>query len=76
MSFIYLTLLPVQGIFYEDKAMPTMLHFCQFYLAGDMAFGKRRVTPHNLFTCEGNYICVYVYMCICVYVYIYIYIDI
>merc|ERR1711998_283891 len=27
---------------------------CQFYLVGDMAFGKRRVTSHNLFSCEAG----------------------
>ena len=31
--------------------MPTVVHYCQFYLAGEMVFGKRRV-PHDIFSCE------------------------
>ena len=40
------------GIFYPGKPMPTVVHYCQFFIAGEMAFGKRRV-PHDIFTCES-----------------------
>ncbi len=40
------------GIFYKGKPLPTVVHYCQFFIAGEMAFGKRRV-PHDIFTCES-----------------------
>lgn len=44
---------PVNGIFFPGAPLPTFLHYCQFFLAGDMAFGKRRV-PHEIFTCASG----------------------
>ena len=40
------------GIFYPGELMPTVLHYCQTYRAGDISFMKRRV-PHDIFTCES-----------------------
>ena len=40
------------GIFYQGKPLPTVVHYCQFFIAGEMAFGKRRV-PHDIFTCDS-----------------------
>lgn len=44
---------PVNGIYYPDLPMPTMVHFCQGYRAGPIGFAKRQV-PKNIFSCEQN----------------------
>ena len=40
------------GIFFPGKSLPTVMHFCQFFRAGEFGFQKRRV-PKNIFTCES-----------------------
>ena len=41
------------GIFYPGvKLMPSLMHYCQGYHAGDFGIMKRRV-PKNIFTCES-----------------------
>jgi hypothetical protein len=37
--------------FYPDKKMPTFLHYCQFFRAGEIGFQKRRVRK-ELFECH------------------------
>jgi len=41
------------GEFFPGRKVPTVVHYCQFFRAGDYGFQKRRV-PKNVFTCEGN----------------------
>jgi len=43
---------PVQGIYHPASPLPVLLHFCQFYRAGDISFQKRRL-PHNSFSCDA-----------------------
>lgn len=43
---------PVNGIFLPDKPLPTVMHFCQFYRAGEIGFGKRKL-PRDIFSCES-----------------------
>jgi hypothetical protein len=43
----------VEGIFQEGKPLPTVLHYCQGFKAGMLAFFKRQVTKHNIFSCES-----------------------
>ena len=40
------------GIYYPNKPLPTFLHYCQFFRAGEYGFQKRRV-PKSLFKCDG-----------------------
>jgi hypothetical protein len=42
---------PENGIYYGDKPMPTLVHYCQGYSFGDFVFQKRRVA-HDIFSCE------------------------
>lgn len=42
---------PEYGIYYEDKPMPTLVHYCQGYSFGDFVFQKRRVA-HDIFSCN------------------------
>jgi len=44
---------PVNGIYFPDLPMPTMVHFCQGYRAGPLGFAKRQV-PKNIFSCEQS----------------------
>lgn len=37
----------------NGPSLPTVLHYCQRYLAADHIFAKRKV-PHDLFSCEGQ----------------------
>jgi peptidyl serine alpha-galactosyltransferase len=39
------------GEYYPNLPIPTVVHFCQTFRAGDYAFTKRRV-PKNIFSCE------------------------
>ena len=39
------------GIYYPGQNLPTVMHFCQFFRAGDFGFQKRRV-PKDIFTCD------------------------
>ena len=34
--------------------LPTFLHYCQFFRAGEIGFQKRRVTSMNVFTWESD----------------------
>jgi hypothetical protein len=43
---------PITGIYYPGKPLPTFLHHCQFFRAGEYGFQKRRV-PKSLFKCDG-----------------------
>lgn len=43
---------PVDGIFYKDRAFPTVIHYCQAYSIGEFFFSKRRV-KENIFSCEA-----------------------
>ena len=40
------------GIYYPGQNLPTVLHFCQFFRAGDFGFQKRRV-PKDIFSCTS-----------------------
>lgn len=40
-----------KGIFYPDKQLPTVLHFCQFFRAGELGFQKRRIRK-QIFDCD------------------------
>ena len=42
---------PVDGVFYPGKPLPNVLHFCQFFRAGELGFQKRRVSI-SLFNCQ------------------------
>lgn len=42
---------PVQGVYYPDKPMPTLLHYCQFFRAGEIGFQKRRIRG-EIFKCD------------------------
>jgi len=42
---------PTNGVFYPDHAMPSVLHYCQFYRAGEFGFQKRRIKK-DLFSCD------------------------
>jgi len=39
------------GLFFPDETMPSVLHFCQFYRAGELGFQKRRIRK-ELFACD------------------------
>jgi len=43
------------GIFFPNAGqnVPTVMHFCQFYRAGDLGFQKRRV-PKDIFSCDQD----------------------
>lgn len=43
---------PTNGIYQDGRPLPTVVHFCQSYRAGDLGFQKRRV-PKDIFTCES-----------------------
>ena len=40
-----------QGIFFPGKPLPTVMHYCQFFRAGELGFQKRRV-PKKIFSCD------------------------
>jgi hypothetical protein len=40
------------GIYFPGQNLPTVLHFCQFFRAGELGFQKRRV-PKDIFTCAS-----------------------
>ena len=40
------------GTYYDGLPMPTVVHYCQNFRAGELGFQKRRV-PHNIFSCES-----------------------
>ena len=42
---------PVDGVFYPGFILPSVLHFCQFFRAGEFGFQKRRIKK-NLFDCD------------------------
>jgi len=39
-------------LFFPNVNLPTVLHYCQFFRAGNYGFQKRRI-PSSLFTCES-----------------------
>ena len=41
----------VNGVYYPGKTLPAVLHFCQFYRAGEIGFQKRRIKK-ELFSCD------------------------
>mmetsp|Transcript_26662 Transcript_26662/g.25531 ORF Transcript_26662/g.25531 Transcript_26662/m.25531 type:complete len:485 (+) Transcript_26662:154-1608(+) len=43
---------PVNGIYFPGTPLPTLIHYCQNYRAGNIGFAKRQV-PKNIFTCES-----------------------
>ncbi len=43
---------PVDGIFYADQPLPTLVHYCQIYAVGGIGFSKRQV-PTNIFSCKA-----------------------
>ena len=42
---------PINGIFYPNKPLPNVLHYCQFYRSGEIGFQKRRVRK-SIFDCD------------------------
>ena len=42
-----------EGIYFAGKLVPTVLHYCQSYAAGDIGILKRRV-PRDLFRCDAK----------------------
>ncbi len=42
---------PIDGVLYPTNVMPSVLHYCQFYRAGEMGFQKRRIKK-ELFSCD------------------------
>jgi peptidyl serine alpha-galactosyltransferase len=36
---------PVNGVYQPEKLLPTLLHYCQNFRAGDVGFAKRQVRP-------------------------------
>lgn len=42
---------PVNGVYYPNNNMPSVLHFCQFYRAGEIGFQKRRIKK-QMFECD------------------------
>jgi len=42
---------PVNNIFYPNKILPNVLHFCQFFRVGEYGFQKRRIKT-NFFDCD------------------------
>lgn len=44
---------PINGIYYPDKPLPTFLHYCQTFRAGELGFWKREV-DRGIFSCEAN----------------------
>ncbi|KAJ1434200.1 hypothetical protein B484DRAFT_394152 [Ochromonadaceae sp. CCMP2298] len=43
---------PTEGIYYPDLQMPSVVHFCQFFRAGELGFQKRRIKK-ALFDCDA-----------------------
>ena len=43
---------PVNGIFLPGTPLPTVVHYCQNFRAGDLSFAKRQVHRKNIFTCD------------------------
>lgn len=43
---------PINGVFYPEHPMPTVVHYCQSYRAGEIGFMKR-TAPRNMFSCES-----------------------
>eukprot|EP01038_Epipyxis_sp_PR26KG_P011460 gene11460-15352_t len=43
---------PINGIYYENRPMPTFLHHCQFFRAGELGFQKRRLKK-EIFSCDS-----------------------
>lgn len=41
----------VDNVYYPDRNVPTVAHFCQTYRVGEFIFTKRRV-PKNIFDCD------------------------
>lgn len=46
--------LPVNGIFFPNEALPTVVHFCQTYRSGKMGWAKRRPQLLDIFSCENG----------------------
>jgi len=44
---------PVEGVYYPDHLLPNILHYCQFYRAGEIGFQKRRIKK-TLFECDSS----------------------
>lgn len=42
---------PIDGIFYPDKPLPNVMHYCQFFRAGELGFQKRRLKK-EIFNCD------------------------
>ena len=42
-----------QRRFYPEKPLPTLLHMCQFFRAGELGFHKKRIQP-DLFHCDSQ----------------------
>lgn len=42
---------PVDGEFYPGQVFPSVLHYCQFYRAGEIGFQKRRIKK-EIFSCD------------------------
>jgi hypothetical protein len=43
---------PVNGVFYPERPFPTLLHYCQFFRAGELGFQKRRIKK-SIFACDS-----------------------
>ncbi len=41
------------GLFFPGRKVPTVMHYCQFFRAGDVGFQKRRI-PKDIFSCGGD----------------------
>jgi hypothetical protein len=42
---------PVDGVFYPDRPLPNVMHYCQFFRAGELGFQKRRLKK-EIFNCN------------------------
>jgi len=40
-----------QGIYFPGQPLPTVMHYCQFFRAGELGFQKRRI-PKKIFSCD------------------------
>lgn len=40
-----------QGIYFPGEPLPTFMHYCQFFRAGELGFQKRRI-PKRIFSCD------------------------
>lgn len=42
-----------RGVYFPGRPLPTMMHYCQFFRAGELGFQKRRI-PKKIFSCDHD----------------------